>query len=179
MGACTERWHGNESRTRLAICYRNRHLRRLDTDMDDLRDSFSSLKKGIKRRLKGKKGKADNPGAGGSEEGIGPSGPPPRPGPAVVTGGGREQEGDEPNAGDKKIEPSVAQDENKPDWKSGSAKMLLRGVRDAADAFPPLKSVAGGLCFILENCEVWFPSRPTATHSAHRFHSVRRQTNER
>ena len=35
-----------------------------------------------------------------------------------------------------------------------TAKLLLRGVRDAADAFGPLKSVAGGLCFILENCEV-------------------------
>ena len=28
-------------------------------------------------------------------------------------------------------------------------------MRDTADAFGPLKSVAGGLCFILENCEVW------------------------
>jgi hypothetical protein len=33
---------------------------------------------------------------------------------------------------------------------------LLRTVRDSADAFPPLKSVAGGLCSILENFEVWF-----------------------
>ena len=42
-------------------------------------------------------------------------------------------------------------------WKStafATAKLLLRGVRDSADAFGPLKSVAGGLCFILENCEV-------------------------
>ena len=147
--------------------------------MDDLRDSFSSLKKGIKRRIKGKKGKAVNPGAGGSGEGIGPSDPPPQPGPTIATGGGREQEGNEQNTGDKKVGPSAVSDENKPDWKSGSAKMLLRGVRDAADVFPPLKSVAGGLCFILENCEVWFPSRSTATHSAHRFHSVRRRTNER
>ena len=37
---------------------------------------------------------------------------------------------------------------------SAAAKLLLRGVRDTADAFGPLKSVAGGLCFILENCEV-------------------------
>ena len=35
-----------------------------------------------------------------------------------------------------------------------AAKLLLRGVRDSADAFGPLKSVVGGLCFILENCEV-------------------------
>ena len=48
-------------------------------------------------------------------------------------------------------------DEKKSDWKStasATAKLLLRGVRDTADAFGPLKSVAGGLCFILENCEV-------------------------
>ena len=37
---------------------------------------------------------------------------------------------------------------------SATAKLFLRGVRDSADAFGPLKSVAGGLCFILENCEV-------------------------
>ena len=39
---------------------------------------------------------------------------------------------------------------------SASARLLLR-VRDSADGFGPLKSVAGGLCFILENYEVWFP----------------------
>ena len=47
--------------------------------------------------------------------------------------------------------------DKKGDWKStaySTAKLLLCGVRDAADAFGPLKSVAGGLCFILENCEV-------------------------
>jgi len=53
--------------------------------------------------------------------------------------------------------PNIA-DKNKSDWKataSAAAKIFLRGVRDSADAFGPLKSVAGGLCFILENCEVW------------------------
>ena len=47
--------------------------------------------------------------------------------------------------------------ENKLDLKSlasSGAKMILRGVRESADAFGPLKSVAGGLCFILDNCEV-------------------------
>ena len=46
-------------------------------------------------------------------------------------------------------------------WKttvSATAKLLLCTVRDSADAFPPLKSVAGGLCFILENYEVRFTS---------------------
>jgi hypothetical protein len=58
---------------------------------------------------------------------------------------------------DKSVEPSPAADENKSNWKStasATAKLLLRGVRDSADAFGPLKSVAGGLCFILENFEV-------------------------
>ena len=58
---------------------------------------------------------------------------------------------------DENIEPSAAANEKKSSWKStaiATAKLLLRGVRDSADAFGPLKSVAGGLCFILENCEV-------------------------
>ena len=148
--------------------------------MDDLRESFSRMKKGIKHRLTGSKRKADKPGAGRSEERIGPSGPLPRPGTPVVAGGDREPEGDEPNADDESVEPIAAPDENKLDWKStasASAKLLLRGVRDSADAFGPLKSVAGGLCFILENCEVWSPS-PNATHNAHRRRSVRRQTDK-
>ena len=99
----------------------------------------------------------------------------------VVTGGDREREGNEPNADDKSVGPSAAPNENKSDRKStasASAKLLLRGVRDSADAFGPLKSVAGGLCFILENCEVWSPS-PDATHNTHRRRSVRRQTKKR
>ena len=42
-------------------------------------------------------------------------------------------------------------------WKSvasATAKLFLRGAKESADAFPPLKSVVGGLCFILDNCEV-------------------------
>ena len=125
--------------------------------MDCIREPFSCLTKGIKRRLRGRKRKADKPGTGESGERIGPSGPLPQPEPPVVTGGDREREGNEPNAGEENIGPSAAADENKSDWKttaSASAKLLLRGVRDSADAFPPLKSIAGGLCFILENCEV-------------------------
>ena len=55
-------------------------------------------------------------------------------------------------------EPNTAANEKKSGWRStasATAKLVLRGVRDTADAFGPLKSVAGGLCFILENCEVW------------------------
>jgi len=58
---------------------------------------------------------------------------------------------------DESIEPNGTTKENKPNWRStasATAKLLLRGVRDSADAFGPLKSVAGGLCFILENYEV-------------------------
>jgi len=61
---------------------------------------------------------------------------------------------------DKSGGPSAAAVETKSNWKStasSTAKLLLRGVRDSADAFGPLKSVAGGLCFILENCEVRSP----------------------
>jgi len=57
----------------------------------------------------------------------------------------------------KCAEPNAGVNENKRDWKSTAyetAKLLLRGVRDSADAFPPLKSAAGGLCFLLDNCEV-------------------------
>jgi len=56
-----------------------------------------------------------------------------------------------------KVEPSATAEENKSNWKStvsATAKLLLRGVRDSADAFGPLKSVAGGLYFILENYDV-------------------------
>ena len=149
--------------------------------MDDLRDSFSRLKKGIKHRLPGSKRKADKPGASGGGERVGASSSLSRPVTPLATGGDPERKGDEPNADDENVEPSATPDENRLDWKStasASAKLLLRGVRDSADAFGPLKSVAGGLCFILENCEVWSPS-PTLPTTTHRCHSVRRQTKKR
>ena len=130
--------------------------------MDDLRVSFSRFKKDVKHRLGRSKRKADKPGPGGREESIGSSSSFPQPEPRVSTGGGREQEGDGPNTENENVGASSAADENRPDWKStasSSAKLILRAVRDSADAFGPLKSVAGGLCFILENCEVrCFPS---------------------
>ena len=46
---------------------------------------------------------------------------------------------------------------DKTGWKhtaSSAAKLLLRTVERASDAFPPLKSVAAGLCAILDSCEV-------------------------
>ena len=80
---------------------------------------------------------------------------------------------------DEKAEPGTTADKKESNWKPTAAsttKLLLRGVRDSADAFGPLKSVAGGLYFILENCEVWSASTPSTR--AHGFLSVRRQTNE-
>jgi len=129
--------------------------------MDDLRGPFSKLKKDIKHRLTKDKHKPAKPGTDVREEGSDASGSPgslPRPEVHAVTSGGHEQEGDEPNAEDESVGPGVSTDGNKTDWRStasASARLVLRGVRDSADAFAPLKSVAGGLYFILENCEVW------------------------
>ena len=127
--------------------------------MDDIRNSLSKFKKGIKHRLGGSKRKGDKPEVGGREESVGSPSSFPQPESRVSTGGGPggEGEGDEPNTGNENVGASAVADENRPNWKStasSSAKLVLRAVRDSADAFGPLKSVAGGLCFILENCEV-------------------------
>ena len=130
--------------------------------MDDIRESFSEMKKRIKHRLTGKKRKAGKARAGGLGVGLGnvePSGSLPS---QAVTGDDSEREGDESSVDNRSARPSTAADESESDWKttaSASAKSLLRGVDSSSDAFGPLKSVAGGLCFILENCEVWLPPR--------------------
>jgi len=49
------------------------------------------------------------------------------------------------------FEPNATADEKKSDCATSE---LLRGVRDSAGAPGPLKSVAGYLCFILDNCQV-------------------------
>ena len=54
-------------------------------------------------------------------------------------------------------EPNAAEENTFDQGKSTasvSAESLLRGVSESTDTFGPLKSVAGGLYFILENCEV-------------------------
>jgi len=112
--------------------------------MDDLRDSLSRLKKGFKYQFARGKRDVDKP--GGNRSNV-------------------DNESVEPS-----VEPSATGDGNGSDWGSivsSTAKLLLRGVRDSADAFPQLKSVAGGLCFILENCEVRSPP-PSAIHNAYR-----------
>ena len=52
---------------------------------------------------------------------------------------------------------SGAMDENKSNLASlasSGARFILNGIKESADAFGPLKSVVGGLCFILDNCQV-------------------------
>ena len=123
--------------------------------MDDIRESLSKVKKDIKHRLMGKKHEADKAQAGGRVAGVESSGSLP---PQSATSGDREQEGNKPDENDENVGPNAAADES--DWTttaSASAKLLLRGVSSSSDAFGPLKSVAGGLCFILENCEVRLP----------------------
>ena len=108
----------------------------------------------------------DRPGADGRGERIDAPGSLPPPEAGAAADGGREQEENGSNPNNENVEPSVAADENGSDWKavvSSTAKLLLRGVRDSADAFPPLKSVAGGLCFILENYEVRSPPHRLST----------------
>ena len=51
----------------------------------------------------------------------------------------------------------TSEDENRPEWEStasSSGRLVLRAVRDATDASGLFKSVAGGLCSILETYEV-------------------------
>ena len=135
---------------------------RFDINMDHLRDSFSRLKKEAKHRFRRSKRKGDQPGPGGREDSVGSSSSYPQPESRVSTGSGREGEGDGRDTGSKNAGVSVAAVESRPGWgttASSSAKLVLRGVRDSADAFGPLKSAVGGLCFILENYEVrYLPS---------------------
>ena len=146
------------------ISYRNHHPRRHHTDMDNIRDSLIGLKHDVKRLrelkrditdlLERNKRKADKTWPDGQRSSPGPSA---RPESQVVTDGDLEREGNESDMDIENPGPSVTPDENKSHRKStvsASAKLLLRGVRDSADAFGPLKSIAGGLCFILENGEV-------------------------
>ena len=124
--------------------------------MDDLRDGISKFKKDIEHRLGRSKRKADEAGLGGREESVGSSTAFPQPGSRISTSGGREQARSGPSVENEHVGASAAVDENRPDWGStgSSSALVLRAVRDSADAFGPLKSIVGGLCFILENCEV-------------------------
>ena len=62
------------------------------------------------------------------------------------------------------VRPSAA-DENKSDWKAttyAATKLAIDMVKESADAFPPLKSVVGGLSAILNHCDVC----PVLPHNA-------------
>ena len=148
--------------------------------MDNVRDSFSGLKHDIKHLLEKNKRKADKtwPDGRGERSSPGPSG---RLESQAAMDIDREAERKESSIGVENPRLGVAPDENRSDWKStmsDSAKLLLRGVRDSADALGPLKSVAGGLCFILDNCEVrLLPSYPVLI--AYQPYSARRQISGR
>jgi len=58
---------------------------------------------------------------------------------------------------DQSVRVGATTSKGKSSWKSttsSTAKLLLRTVEMSSYAFPSLKSVAGGLCAILDNCEV-------------------------
>ena len=48
--------------------------------------------------------------------------------------------------------------QNREPTASAEAKSTLHKVKESPNAYPPLKSVARDLYFILDNCEVWLPS---------------------
>ena len=56
---------------------------------------------------------------------------------------------------------------------SATAKSFLRAVKESENAYPPLKYVAEGLYFILNNCEVG-PLSPRSIHNTHSRSSERR-----
>ena len=69
------------------------------------------------------------------------------------------------------IKPS-ATDETESNWRStaySTTKLAINLVKESADAFPPLKSVAGGISAILDHCDVRFTTH--IYHSAHGAHS--------
>ena len=124
--------------------------------MDGIRDSLSGLKYDIKRMLGKGKRKTEKTRAGGGGERSDSPGSLARPESQVVTGGDCEWDGNESKVDVEGVGPSVALDENKSGWKltaSPSAEPLLHGVRET-NTFGPLKSIAGGPCSILENCNV-------------------------
>ena len=150
--------------------------------MDELRDGVSRFKKDIENRFGRNKRKTDEPGPGGREKSVRLSSSFPQSESRVSTGGGREQEGGGPNIENENVRASSAADENRPDWRSpasSSAKLVLQAVRDSADAFPPLKSVAGGLRFILENCEVRCPLSWAISGTYMSAANKAKQTNDR
>ena len=69
------------------------------------------------------------------------------------------------NAGTAELSSTVNKKSDRRSTAFTTAKLLLRGVRDSADAFGPLKSAVGGLCFILENYEVRLSTQTLSRNS--------------
>ena len=76
--------------------------------------------------------------------------------PGLVRSVSRKGKRNRTNTSDDTADPRAASKgkKNLKSLASSAAKLTLRGAKEAADAFPPLKSAAAALCFILENCEV-------------------------
>jgi len=62
---------------------------------------------------------------------------------------------------DENLDPSAVADETKLNYgpTASATAGLLHEARDSAGSFGPLKSIARSLCFVLDNYEVWTPSR--------------------
>jgi hypothetical protein len=71
--------------------------------MDEIRGSFSSLKKKVKRRLAGRKRESGRTGAGARGESVDPAGPPPQAEPPVVAGGHHDGDGNGANADGQQV----------------------------------------------------------------------------
>ena len=68
----------------------------------------------------------------------------------------RQKQSKQLNPSNYTVDPTAAY-ERRPSWKStayASTKLAINMVKESSDAFPPLKSVAGGLSAILQHCDV-------------------------
>lgn len=73
--------------------------------------------------------------------------------------GGKEREPD-----DASVYESISSRESSA---SAATKKFLDIVKESSDAFGPLKSLASGLCFILESCEVPPPAPALLIHNVY------------
>ena len=74
--------------------------------MDDIRDSYSRLKKKFKHRLTGSKNKPDGTESDASGERVSSTSSLPQPEPRIVAGGGSNRSGDKANADGQQVRPT-------------------------------------------------------------------------
>ena len=121
--------------TRPPISDRDHHIRRPDIGMDDIRNSFSRLKKDLKRRVGGKKRALDSVRADVAGESVGPSASPLRPD-YRVTASGHGEVGGRISTGVSQArsrDPSpMPADEGRPD--DSQRKEVDAGEKDPDDA---------------------------------------------